>query len=95
MRIKVKYFAYVRDLVKDKTQEDIMVGKPITLRELLEILVKKYGKELEKYLLEKTGNNIKIAEKIIILVNGESTDDLNYKLKDNDTVSIMPFLGGG
>jgi len=95
MRIKVKYFAYVRDLVKDKTQEDIIVEKPITLRELLEILIEKYGKELENYLLKKTGNNIKIAEKIIILVNGESTDNLSYKLKDNDTVSIMPFLGGG
>jgi len=95
MRIKVKYFAYVRDLVKDKTQEDIIVEKPITLGELLKILIEKYGKELEKYLLEKTGNNTKIAEKIIILVNGESTDDLDYKLKNNDTVSIMPFLGGG
>lgn len=93
MRIRVKYFAYIRALVRDTKEEEVELGDGSKLIDLLMRLTEKYGDKFREMLFP--SSNDKLSEEVIILLNGRSTDDLETPLKDGDTVSIMPFLSGG
>ncbi|MHA1615972.1 MAG: MoaD/ThiS family protein [Candidatus Njordarchaeales archaeon] len=94
MQVKVRYFAYLRQLTNEVKEEEISLPDDATIRDLLNVLVEKYGEKLEKVLFESSQRKT-LSENIIVLINGQSVNDLGTKLKNGDIVSIMPFLSGG
>jgi len=95
MRVIVRYFAYIRDLVRNTREETVELSDNATLEDLLVILSNKYGKRFWEYVIEERENRKVIKEHVVILINGKSTENLEMKLKDGDSIALMPFLGGG
>ncbi len=93
MKVKVKYFAYIRSLVKNTREEEVELSDGAKLLDLLLKLVEKYGVKLGEMIFQQKDE--KLSEEVIILLNGRSIEDLNTVLRDGDVVSIMPFLSGG
>ena len=93
MKVKVKYFAYIRSLVKNTREEEVELSNGAKLLDLLLKLVEKYGVKLREMIFQQKDE--KLSEEVIILLNGRSIEDLNTVLRDGDIVSIMPFLSGG
>lgn len=94
MRVKVKYFAYIRSVVRDNKEEIVNLETDAKLIDLLIKLSNKYGNNFRKAVFDYNDKS-KLSEDVIILVNGKSVDDLDIVLKDGDVISIMPFLSGG
>ena len=94
LRVKVKYFAYIRAVVRDNKEEVIDLERDARLIDLLIKLSEKYGDNFRKAVFDHEDVS-KLSEDVIILINGRSVDDLETVLKDGDTISIMPFLSGG
>ncbi|MCR8433741.1 MAG: MoaD family protein [Crenarchaeota archaeon] len=90
MQVKVRYLGKVRS-VTEKLEETVNVnGK--TIKELLERLCEIYGDKFKKMILPDN----KLAEDIIILVNGKSIgENLDFELNDGDICSLLPFVSGG
>ncbi len=86
----VKYFATLRKITG--VQEENLNAK--TVRELLEMIEKKYGKEFHNSLYD--DKNFKKG--VIILKNGKNViylDNLETKLEEKDVLSIFPPVAGG
>ncbi|KUK14608.1 MAG: MoaD/ThiS family protein [Synergistetes bacterium] len=82
--VKVKLFATLAQIARKRMVE----VEATTASELLEKLSQIYGEEFRK----------ELEGGMIFLVNGiniEHLDGLNTPLKDGDTVSIFPPIGGG
>jgi len=94
LKVKVKYFTYLRELI-GKREEEYEFEKELTIGELIKFIAEKYGKEAERYLFEENG---RLKEILSFLVNGKSIMSLDgpkTKLKDGDIVAIIPPVGGG
>jgi molybdopterin synthase sulfur carrier subunit len=78
--MKILYFASIRDWLKCDN-ERIALDNPITINELV------------KEHLEPRLNGRKI-DRFLFAVNEEIVDK-DYKLKDDDTLAILPPLSGG
>ena len=63
-----------------------------TLRDILDALAKKYGKDFDSIIDPKTGQ---ISLDTLIMINGKSVREPDVKLKDNDVVMITIPVGGG
>jgi len=65
-----------------------------TVRDLIDKLIAKYGKNLASRLLDENG---KIRRFINIYVNNKNirVDETNVELKDGDQVLIIPAVSGG
>ncbi len=81
MKVKVLYFASLKNKL-NKNYEYIDIDKNITVKTLKNLLLKKYP-DLKGFL-----------ENCMIAVNESYVDD-NTLLKDNNTVAIIPPVGGG
>jgi len=95
IRVTVKYFAYLRGLVRDKREETVNLEDGARLIDLLNILIKKYGKKFQENIIKKNEKEVSLSDNIIVLISGKSVNDLNTLLKDGDIIALMPFLGGG
>ena len=79
----IRYYAPLRAVVK-KEQEETDAA---TIRDLLDEIGKRYGKEAEK-----------IAKSSLIVVNDVSINLFGGKktvLKDGDVIGFLPLCGGG
>ncbi len=81
MKVKVLYFASLKSKL-NKSYEEIDIDKDITVKALKDLLSRKYPDLKE------------ILDNCMIAIN-ESYVDENSLLKDNDTVAIIPPVGGG
>jgi molybdopterin synthase sulfur carrier subunit len=94
MRIQIKAFARIRDILGERVELDLPEG--ITVGGLLAELVKKYGRELEKAIFNsKTG---KLQPYIRVLLNGRDVDfldGLNTRLNSGDVLALFPPVAGG
>jgi molybdopterin synthase sulfur carrier subunit len=94
MKVEVKFFTSLREITGKKTDE-IQLNKTATVKELLTLLSDKYGKNFHEYLYDKKG---KVQGFLSFLVNGKNINALegfNTKLKQGDTIAILPPVGGG
>jgi molybdopterin synthase sulfur carrier subunit len=94
MKIKVKFFTSLREITNKKVDE-IQLKNAITIEELLNILSEKYSKEFREYIYNKKG---KVQDFLSFLVNGKNINVLqgfDTKLKQGDTIVILPPVGGG
>ncbi|MGD8505809.1 MAG: MoaD/ThiS family protein [Candidatus Bathyarchaeota archaeon] len=63
-----------------------------TLRDMLNALAEKYGKEFNSIIDPKTGQ---VSLDTLVMVNGKSERKLDFQLKDKDVVMITVPVGGG
>ncbi len=93
MRVKVRFFTTLRELVGEREVEVEFAGD--TVKELLKHLSEKYGRKFVEYVYDETGD---VRKYLILLVNGRSITCLERfetKLKDNNIIAILPPVGGG
>jgi len=88
--IKVKFFARVREIVKTPRTEINVNGK-IKLIDFMNLLANKYGSEFRDYVFKAD----QIASHIMLMINGDAANDHNVFLEENDTLAILPPVGGG
>lgn len=94
MKIKVKFFTSLREIT-GKKEDEIQLASIITVEELLANLSKKFGRKFTEYLYDEKG---KVQKYIQILINSRGINELQgfeTKLKEGDTVAILPPVGGG
>ncbi|GBC70303.1 hypothetical protein HRbin02_00067 [Candidatus Calditenuaceae archaeon HR02] len=91
--VKTKYYAYLRELTGIR-EEEITLSEGATVLTLIEYLVKKYGASFKSYIL---ADNMGLKPSIVIAINGVkiSDDPLNRRLRDGDTLVILPPISGG
>ncbi len=95
MRIRIQYFAVVRELANLR-EEILDVDEGTTVRDLLKVLATKHGEKLKQYLFDpKSGNprpylQFLLDEKSISNLNGFET-----VLKEASVFAIIPPVGGG
>jgi molybdopterin converting factor small subunit len=80
MNINTYYYGNFKDITQ-KPNEQIETNSK-TVLELYEELVNKYGFQLK-------------ANEMLISVNNENQTDLEYKIKDNDTIIFLHPMSGG
>ena len=94
MKVKVRFFTKLREITKRK-EEEFEVEDSLTVRHFLKILTERYGCEFEEYVWDRFGRP---HGHLQFLVNGKnirSMCGLETKLKDGDTLVILPPVGGG
>jgi molybdopterin synthase sulfur carrier subunit len=94
MKVEVKFFTSLREITGKKTDE-IQIQNATTVEELLTLLSEKYGKNFHEYIYNKKG---KVQGFLSFLINGKNINALegfNTKLKQGDTIAILPPVGGG
>lgn len=90
-KVNLITFARVKQIIGIKQKE----MEAITVQELLDKLVLEHGDILREELFEDTGN---LRKHYRVVVNGRHInllDGFKTKLKDDDTVVIMPAMAGG
>ena len=73
------------------SSEKIIVKDNTGLREILNILIDKYGKLFKIHLFDCNTERLKL----VVLVNGRSVDNLNHKIEDSDKINIVSRIAGG
>ncbi len=94
MKVIVKYFAMIRDIVGHKDDVLDFFEKTSTKR-LLSMLCNMHGEDFKRVVCSEDGT---LRKGLIFLLNGEaiSNDSLTSKiLMDGDVAAIMPPVGGG
>ena len=94
MLVTVKYFiSFLREITKKK-EEEIEVPTTITVRDLVDILSKKYGHQFKDYVYNEKGR----TSHLLFLVVGRNTvrsHGVKTRLEDHDEVLIVHPMGGG
>lgn len=92
MRVTVKVFATLRDVLKGKSVVELTLPEEATVGDLIGELGSKFGVEV---ISRESG---KLDPTIKILVNGREIiylSGLGTKLKDGDVIALIPPVGGG
>jgi MoaD family protein len=90
-RVKVMFQAMFREIAgkREIIQE---VNNGYTLRDLLGMLAKNYGRDFNDIVDPKTGE---ISTEVWVLVNGKSVRKTDIALNNDDVVYIGVPIGGG
>jgi MoaD family protein len=94
MEITVHYFTILRELT-GKRQEKIKMKEGSTVKDMLAVLVEKYGERFKRYVSPPKG---KKGLQLVLLLNNQDITQLDGSkttLHNGDTVSlILPIAGG-
>jgi len=91
MTLKIKFFAYFRDLFGAR-ERDLVLGETATVGDVLDVLTDTPTRRAEIF----AGAELK--PHLVILLNGAplaSSRGLSTAVADGDTLAIFPLLGGG
>lgn len=94
MKVTVKFFTTLREIT-GKREEEIKSSGNLVVDELLEELSKRHGRRFINYVYDETGS---VRSYLQFLVNGKSIATMQgfkTKLKEGDSVAIIPPVGGG
>lgn len=92
--VEVRFFTTLRDITQTKSEE-VKVSSSTTVEDLVSLLSKKYGHRFREYVYNETGQ---MRPHLQYLVNGRNVTSLNGLktiLKNEDSVAIIPPVGGG
>ena len=91
MKIRIKFFAYFRELFQGK-ERDLELEKGTTIGELLALLCHSDDQQNEIF----DGNTLKST--VVVMRNGthvHSLKGLKTEMNDGDTIALFPLIGGG
>ena len=91
MEVKVQYFGALREIA-GRSEETIKLSAGATVRDLVALIINKYGRAAADYLLTADSGDLRTG--FIILVDGRATD-VDAVLKPGCTVQVLPPVGGG
>lgn len=89
--VTVRYLGLFSVDVRKKV-EIVSLNDSATLKNLIDVLVLKYGAPLRKLFYDELGE---FKPLVMFLVNGKATDNLAYVLAEGDEVAIAPLIAGG
>lgn len=95
MKIRVQYFASVRELVGLR-QEILEVEEKATVLDVLRVLARRHGEEFREYVFNPGTESPR--SHLQFLVNEDSISSLNglsTVLLDNSSLAIFPPVAGG
>ena len=95
MKVAVRLFTTLRELAGMGEETLEFSAKSVTVRKVLEALVKQHGKAFRDYLYY---DKCRVREYLQLLVNGKSVnlmEDLETLVKEGDVVAVVPPVGGG
>jgi len=95
MKVKVKFFALVRELT-GKREETVDLDDHATVRVLLDKLVKEYGEKFDEYLFDPVSKQPR--GHLQFLIDGRNItlmQGLDTTLQDGCSFAILPPVGGG
>lgn len=95
MKVYVRLFTTLRELARKSRETIEFSSNTVTVKDVLEELVKKNGKKFKDNLYNERG---KVRDHLQLLVNGKSVsllEELDTQLKEEDQVAIVPPVGGG
>ena len=95
MKVKVKFFALVRELT-GKREEIVDLNDQATVRTLLGKLVEEYGVKFRDYILDPASKEPR--GHIQFLMDGRNItlmQGLDTALKEGTSLAILPPVGGG
>jgi MoaD family protein len=95
--VTIKFFATFRELT-GKREENMEIGqKGTTIVDILDRLSSEYGKKFKDFVFEPSKRK-SLKSQISIMINGQSIvnlEKLRTKIKDGDTIAILPPISGG
>ena len=95
MKVKVQFFAAVRELVGSR-EEIVELPDRSTVKALLDSLVKIHGGRLRDYLYDPMTGELRLAVQLLIGDRPVSVlDGLSTVLQDGSVFAIIPPVGGG
>ena len=96
MKIIVKGYFHLQEAMDGKSRVEVEKDRA-TLREVLDELCRRFGKELTELIYHPDAQEP--ADHLIVLVNGRNyqcmAEKLDTPLKDGDEVALFPPLAGG
>lgn len=95
MKVKVKFFAFVRELT-GRREELVDLDDQATVRTLLDRLVNEYGAKFEDYLFDPASKNPR--DYLQFLIDGRNIglmQGLDTALKEGSSFAILPPVSGG
>ncbi len=95
MKVKVNYLGLVKTYT-NKGQDDIDLAEGAAVADLLGKLTKNFGKPFSAEIYEPAKREVKAM--FTIMVNGViigQLDGVDTKLKEGDSVIVMPLMTGG
>jgi MoaD family protein len=97
LQVSVRFFTTLREITsKREEQLKFRDSEAVTIKAVLDILSKRYGKSFVGYVFDcKTGE---VKGFLQFLVNGRGTaasNVLSMRLSDGDVLAIIPPVGGG
>ena len=93
MQVTVRFYSILRDVIGKSKVYTLSAG--VNVRQLLETLIMEHGDTVRDFLYTDYG---RLKGSITILVNGVNVnhvDQLKTLLHDDDTVYLLPPVGGG
>lgn len=92
--IKIYFLSILADIT-GKKEINLAVKENSTIKQILEKLILKFGKEFEKTILNSPND---LNKYIILGLNGKqirSLDYLNKVIQEGDEISFLPAIAGG
>ena len=94
MEVEVKFYAMLRENAGKKA-ERIALPPNSSIRDLIDLLVERYGGEFERYIYDREKQVRSYLSYMLNGVNINSLDRFDTALKDGDVLSLLPPVGGG
>jgi len=91
---KISFLSLLRDRFGAK-ELNMDLEDESTIKDLFAKLFEKYGEDIEKLLIKKTGD---LNDQVVIMVNEKnirSLDNLDTKIHNNDEIIFLPAIAGG
>ncbi len=91
MKIRIKFFAYFRELFQGK-ERDVELEQGTTVRELLTLLC--HSEEQRKEIFDSNA----LKSTVVVMRNGTNVHSLNglkTEVNEDDTIALFPLIGGG
>ena len=95
--VTIKFFAALREITGKREQKMDLRDKETTIVEVLNKLSEEYGKDFKEYVFEPSKRK-SLRQQISIMINGQSIrnlENLRTRIKDGDTIAILPPISGG
>jgi len=97
LRVSVRFFASLRELVGKKMEQiEFPDSEKVTVGKVLKRLSELYGRDFVEYVFHReTGE---MESYLLLLVNGRSItrlEGLKTRLLDGDVLAMLPPVGGG
>ncbi|MEM2211346.1 MAG: ubiquitin-like small modifier protein 1 [Nitrososphaerales archaeon] len=95
MRVLIKAFATLREILGSTGQIQLELKDNINVNTLLNILAEKYGEQFTRYIFNEKGE---LNPFVKIFINGRNIEflkGLETELKNGDVITLIPPVAGG